>query len=142
MGHGLEDLPISAFDIYDRKNPPDTELFIHIKKRYYTTPKELRVKPNPEARANGGFFVREEFQFPHFLVLVAVVLKFAVYGLVLGVYFRYVAGLQGLGLYLRLLWTSSWITGLSILIITLWLKSLDYPCLEFVWRFWHKDVWR
>ena len=26
--------PISAFDIYDRTNPPDTELFIHVKQRY------------------------------------------------------------------------------------------------------------
>ena len=74
---------------------------------FHTTPKELRVESDPEARANGGFFVREEFQFPHFLILVAVILEFAVYGLLVGVHFRYVAGLQVLGLYLRLLRTSS-----------------------------------
>ena len=34
MGDREEDFSISAFDVYDRKNPPDTELFIQIKKRY------------------------------------------------------------------------------------------------------------
>ena len=86
---------------------------------FHTIPKGLGVKSNFEVKTDGGFFLVEEFQFSHFLV--AVILEFIVCGLVLGVYFRYVAGMQGPGLYLRLLWVSSWTTGLSTLMIALWL---------------------
>ncbi len=34
IGEREKDFSISAFDVYDRKHPPDTELFIQIKKRY------------------------------------------------------------------------------------------------------------
>ena len=35
MGDREEDFSISAFDVFDRKNPPDTELFIQMNKRYF-----------------------------------------------------------------------------------------------------------
>lgn len=35
VGDRWEGFPISAFDVYDRKHSPDTELFIHVKKRYF-----------------------------------------------------------------------------------------------------------
>ncbi len=95
---------------------------------FHTIPKELGVKPSPEVGQASSLYLIEEFQTRHFRVLVAVILELIVSALVLGVYFRYVAGLQDLGLYLRLLWISSWITGLSTVIITLWFRSFNYAC--------------
>ena len=95
---------------------------------FHTIPKELGVKSNFDINTDGAFFLFEENQFPHFLILVAVILEFTVYGLVLGVHFRYVAGLQGMGLYLRLLWISTWITGLSTMFIILWFRPWGYAC--------------
>ena len=95
---------------------------------FHTMPKELGVKSNFDIRTHGGFFLVEEFQFRHFIGLVAVIIEVTVSALVLGVHFRYVAGLQGMGLYLRLLWISSWITGLSTMFIILWSRSWGYAC--------------
>ena len=53
----------------------------------------------------------EEFKFRYLVVLVGVLLKVTVFSLVLGIHFRYVAGLQGLGLYLRHFWISCWVSG-------------------------------
>lgn len=100
---------------------------------FHTIPKELGVIPNFDINTDGAFFLVEEFQFPHFLILVAVILEFTVYALVLGVHFRYVAGLQGMGLYLRLLWISTWITGFSTMFIILWFRPRGYACSWFVW---------
>ncbi|KAK0517191.1 hypothetical protein JMJ35_000346 [Cladonia borealis] len=102
---------------------------------FHTIPKELGVKPDYKHGDDAALILMEKFQLRYLVVLIALILQLTVYALVMGVYFRYLAGLQGLGLYLRLFWISSWISGLSTLIITLWLKSSDYPCLEFVWRF-------
>ena len=102
---------------------------------FHTIPKELGDKPQSKGRRVETVILIEEFQVRYLVVIIAVLLELTVSGLVLGVHFRYVAGLQGLGLYLRLFWISTWISGLSTLIITLWLRSSDYPRLEFVWRF-------
>ena len=110
---------------------------------FHTLPKEFGDKPKSKGKWVGTMLMHEEFKFRYLVVLIAVLLEVTVSGLVLGIHFRYVAGLQGLGLYLRLFRISSWISGLSTLIITLWLrssmtmklKSSYYPCLEFVWRF-------
>ena len=105
---------------------------------FHTLPKEFGDKPKSKGKWVGTMLLIEEFKFRYLVVLIAVLLEVTVSGLVLGIHFRYVAGLQGLGLYLRLFWISSWISGLSTLIITLWLKSSmtmrlrssNYPCLE------------
>lgn len=102
---------------------------------FHTIPKELGDKPKSKGKWIETVILIEELQVRYLVVLIAVLVELTVSGLVLGVHFRYVAGLQGLGLYLRLLWISSWVSGLSTLIIILWLRSSDYPCLEFVWRF-------
>ena len=84
---------------------------------FHTIPKSLGYNPDPNGGAEGGVCLVESFQRQRFLIIVAVILEFIVYVLILGVYFRYVAGLQGLKLYTSLLWLSSWITGLSTFII-------------------------
>ena len=109
---------------------------------FHTTPKELRLKDDPRARMDASSLLLERFDFRRFLVLVAVILWCIVYGLVLSVHFRYVAGLQGLELLLRLFWISTWISGFSTLIITLRFRSSDHVRLESIWRFWQRDVWK
>ena len=99
---------------------------------FHTIPKGLGVKPIPDSKTFDRLYLHEEFQFRHIIVQVAVILGLIVSGLVLGIHFRYVAGLQGLGLYLRLLWISSWITGLLTLVFALWFRFSDYACSWFV----------
>ena len=105
---------------------------------FHMMPKKLAVKPDPKAIKPGALYLEEDFQFRHFIVLVVAIIEVTMSGLVLGVHFGYVAGLQGLELYLRLLWISSWLTGLSTVIITLWFRSRGYACSWFIGRFWQE----
>ena len=84
---------------------------------FHTIPKSPGVEPDREAIEDGFMLLIEGFRFRQFLFLVAVILWFTVYGLVFGVHFRYVAGLQGPKLHLRLVEISSWVTGPLMLII-------------------------
>lgn len=108
---------------------------------FHTAPKELRLEDDPRARMDASFLLLDKFDIRHFLVLVAVILWCIVYGLVLSVRFRYVAGLQGLELHLRLFWISTRISGLLTLIIILRFRSSDDMRWELFWRFWERDVW-
>ena len=101
---------------------------------FHTIPKSHSVEPDPDATKDGYLRLTEGFGIQKFLVQVAVILCFTVYGLVLGVHFRSVAGLQGLELHLRLGEISGWITGLLLLIITLWFRWImrTWVCLAFL----------
>ena len=109
---------------------------------FHTVPKELRLGNDPGRDRDCFFLLRERFDFRWFLVLVAVVHWFLVYGLVLGLHSRCVAGLQGLKLHQRLLWISTCVSGLSTLIIILWFRSSDQAGLESFWLFWERDLWQ
>ena len=65
---------------------------------FHTLPKEFGDKPKSKGKWSGPMLLIEEFKFRYLVVLVGVLLKFTVFSLVLGIHFRYVAGLQGLGL--------------------------------------------
>ena len=69
---------------------------------FHTIPKIPGVEPGREAIEDGFMLLIEGFRFRQFLFLVAVILWFTVYGLIFDVHFRYIAGLQGPKLYLRL----------------------------------------
>ncbi len=84
---------------------------------FHTIPKIIGEKPRPKTGSREGLYLLEKFQPHRFRITVAVILGFTVHGLVFGIHFRYVAGLQGLDLYRSLLWISFWITGLSTVII-------------------------
>ena len=47
MGDRKEDFSISTFDVYDRKNPPDTELFIQIKGEVFKSQWQIQPVPIP-----------------------------------------------------------------------------------------------
>lgn len=96
---------------------------------FHTIPKRPGVEPYLKAETDGGLCLFEGFRIQPFPVPAAVILLFTVYGLILGVHFLYVAGLQGLELHLRLFWVSCWITGLSTLIIALLLRQPNSACL-------------
>ena len=97
---------------------------------FHKVSKELRLRNYSGRDRNNFFSLRERFDFRWFLVLVAVIYWLLVYGPVLGVHSRYVAGLQGLMLDQRLLWISTCSSGLSTLIITLRFRSSKQADLE------------
>ena len=139
------DIPENADDALAGEQSRQSETEQHLFCQSYifhTTRKELRLEDDPRARLDGSFLLLERFDFRRFLVLVAVILWCIVYGLALSVHFHYVAGLQGLELHLRLFWISTWISGLSTLIITLRFRSSDDVWWEYFWRFWQRDVWK
>lgn len=99
---------------------------------FHAIPKSHSVALDPDATKDGFLRLNVGFGIPKFLFQVAVIL----YGLVLGLQFRYVsiAGLQGLELHLRLVEISGWISVPLLVIITLWSRSSAHTSLEHFWQ--------